>query len=181
MNEAASLDIATLAGGCFWCLEAVFKEIVGVEKVVSGYTGGTTVNPTYEQVSTGKTGHAEAIQVSFDPSRITYREILEIFFSIHDPTTLNRQGVDIGTQYRSAIFYHNEQQKIIAEDLITELNTVHVWKNPLVTQIVPMHTFYSAEDYHQGYFAQHPGQGYCRAVISPKLNRFRQQWSEHVK
>ena len=181
MNEAASLDIATLAGGCFWCLEAVFKEIVGVEKVVSGYTGGATVNPTYEQVSTGKTGHAEAIQVSFDPSRITYREILEIFFSMHDPTTLNRQGVDTGTQYRSAIFYHNEQQRIIAEDLITELNTVHLWKNPVVTQIVPMHTFYSAEDYHQGYFVRHPEQGYCRAVISPKLNKFRQQWSKHLK
>lgn len=181
MNQADSLEVAILAGGCFWCLEAVFKEIAGVEKVVSGYTGGITVNPTYEQVCTGKTGHAEAVQVSFDPSRISYREILEIFFSIHDPTTLNRQGADMGAQYRSVIFYDSEQQKTIAEDLIAELNTAHLWKNPVVTQIVPLHTFYSAEEYHQGYFANHPEQGYCRAVISPKLSKFRQQWSKHLE
>jgi peptide-methionine (S)-S-oxide reductase len=181
MNQADSLEVAILAGGCFWCLEAVFKEIGGVEKIVSGYTGGTTVNPTYEQVCTGKTGHAEAVQVSFDPSRISYREILEIFFSIHDPTTLNRQGADMGAQYRSVIFYDSEQQETIAEDLIAELNTAHLWKNPVVTQIVPLHTFYSAEEYHQGYFANHPEQGYCRAVISPKLSKFRQQWSEHLE
>ena len=180
MNQADSLEVAILAGGCFWCLEAVFKEIAGVEKVVSGYTGGITVNPTYEQVCSGKTGHAEAVQVSFDPSRISYREILEIFFSIHDPATLNRQGGDVGTQYRSVIFYNSEQQKTIAEDLIAELNTAHLWKNPVVTQIVPLHTFYSAEEYHQGYFANHPEQGYCRAVISPKLSKFRQQWSKHL-
>ncbi len=180
MNQADSLEVAILAGGCFWCLEAVFKEIAGVEKIVSGYTGGITVNPTYEQVCTGKTGHAEAVQVSFDPSRISYREILEIFFSIHDPTTLNRQGADMGAQYRSVIFYDSEQQKTIAEDLIAELNTAHLWKNPVVTQIVPLHTFYSAEEYHQGYFANHPEQGYCRAVISPKLSKFRQQWSTHL-
>ena len=181
MNQADSLEVAILAGGCFWCLEAVFKEIAGVEKVVSGYTGGITVNPTYEQVCTGKTGHAEAVQVSFDPSRISYREILEIFFSIHDPATLNRQGEDVGTQYRSVIFYNSEQQKTIAEDLIAELNTAHLWKNPVVTQIVPLHTFYSAEEYHQGYFAQHPEEGYCRAVISPKLKKFRQRWSKHLE
>ncbi|MCK5124455.1 MAG: peptide-methionine (S)-S-oxide reductase MsrA [Dehalococcoidia bacterium] len=181
MNQADSLEVAILAGGCFWCLEAVFKEIAGVEKVVSGYTGGITVNPTYEQVCTGKTGHAEAVQVSFDPSRISYREILEIFFSIHDPATLNRQGGDVGTQYRSVIFYNSEQQKTIAEELIAELNTAHLWKNPVVTQIVPLHTFYSAEEYHQGYFANHPEQGYCRAVISPKLSKFRQQWSKHLE
>ena len=180
MNQADSLEVAILAGGCFWCLEAVFKEIAGVEKVVSGYTGGITVNPTYEQVCTGKTAHAEAVQVSFDPSRISYREILEIFFSIHDPAKLNRQGEDVGTQYRSVIFYNSEQQKTIAEDLIAELNTAHLWKNPVVTQIVPLHTFYSAEEYHQGYFANHPEQGYCRAVISPKLSKFRQQWSTHL-
>ena len=180
MNQADSLEVAILAGGCFWCLEAVFKEIAGVEKVVSGYTGGITVNPTYEQVCTGKTGHAEAVQVNFDPSRISYREILEIFFSIHDPATLNRQGGDVGTQYRSVIFYNSEQQKTIAEDLIAELNTAHLWKNPVVTQIAPLHTFYSAEEYHQGYFANHPEQGYCRAVISPKLSKFRQQWSKHL-
>jgi len=181
MNQAASMEVATLAGGCFWCLEAVFKEIAGVEKVVSGYTGGATVNPAYEQVCSGKTGHAEAVQVSFDASRISYQEILEIFFSIHDPTTLNRQGADVGTQYRSAIFYHSEQQKIIAGELTVKLNTAHLWKNPIVTQIVPLRTFYPAEEYHQGYFAQHPEQGYCRAVISPKLNKFRRQWSKHLK
>ena len=181
MNSPASLEVATLAGGCFWCLEAVFKEIAGVEKVVSGYTGGITVNPTYEQVCTGKTGHAEAVQVSFDPSRISYREILEIFFSIHDPTTLNRQGADMGAQYRSVIFYDSEQQETIAEDLIAELNTAHLWKNPVATQIAPLHIFYSAEEYHQGYFANHPEQGYCRAVISPKLSKFRQQWSKHLE
>jgi peptide-methionine (S)-S-oxide reductase len=181
MNQVTSLEVATLAGGCFWCLEAVFKEIAGIEKVVSGYTGGDTVNPTYEQVCSNRTGHAEAVQVSFDPLRISYREILEIFFSIHDPTTLNRQGADVGTQYRSAIFCHSEQQKTIAEELILKLNAAHLWKNPIVTHIVPLRTFYPAEDYHQGYFAQHPEQGYCRAVISPKLNKFRRQWSKHLK
>jgi peptide-methionine (S)-S-oxide reductase len=181
MNQAASLEVAILAGGCFWCLEAVFREVDGVENVVSGYTGGATVNPTYEQVCSGKTGHAEVVQVSFDPLKISYREILEIFFSIHDPTTLNRQGADVGTQYRSAIFYHSEQQKAIAEELLAELNAAHLWKKPIVTQIVPLHTFYPAEDYHQGYFAQHPEQGYCQMVISPKVSKFRQQWSKHLK
>jgi peptide-methionine (S)-S-oxide reductase len=180
MKQTASLEVATLAGGCFWCIEAVFREVDGVENVVSGYTGGTTANPTYEQVCSGKTGHAEAVQVSFDPFKISYREILEIFFSIHDPTTLNRQGVDVGTQYRSAIFYHTEQQKAIAEELIAELNTARLWKKPIVTQIVPLHTFYPAEDYHQRYFSQHPEQGYCQMVISPKINKFRQQWSKHL-
>jgi peptide-methionine (S)-S-oxide reductase len=181
MNLAASLEVATLAGGCFWCLEAVFREVDGVENIVSGYTGGATVNPTYEQVCSGKTGHAEAVQVRFDPSKISYREILEIFFSIHDPTTLNRQGADVGTQYRSAIFYHSEQQKAIAEELIARLDTAHLWENPVVTQIVPLRTFYPAEDYHQGYFAKHPEQGYCQAVISPKLNKFRQEWVKNLK
>jgi len=133
MKQAASLEVATLAGGCFWCSEAVFREVDGVENVVSGYTGGATVNPTYEQVCSGKTGHAEAVQVRFDPSRISYREILEIFFSIHDPTTLNRQGADVGTQYRSAIFYHSEQQKAIAEELLAGLHTAHLWKKLIVT------------------------------------------------
>lgn len=181
MNRATSLEVATLAGGCFWCLEAVFKEVAGVEKVVSGYTGGAVVNPTYEQVCSGKTEHAEAVQVSFDPSEISYREILQIFFSVHDPTTLNRQGADVGTQYRSAIFYHSKPQETIAMDLISELNTAHLWKDPIITQIAPLHTFYSAEEYHQGYLARHPEQGYCRVVISPKLSKFRQQWSKHLK
>ena len=181
MNQVTSPEVATLAGGCFWCLEAVFREIAGIEKVVTGYTGGTTVNPTYEQVCTGRTGHAEAVQVSFDAFRISYQEILEIFFSIHDPTTLNRQGADVGTQYRSAIFYHSEQQKTIAQELIVKLNAAHLWNDPIATQVVPMGNFYSAEEYHQGYFAQHPEQGYCRAVISPKLNKFRRRWSKYLK
>jgi peptide-methionine (S)-S-oxide reductase len=181
MNQAASLEVATLAGGCFWCIEAVFREVAGVEKVVSGYTGGDAANPTYEQVCSGKTGHAEAVQISFDPLKISYREILKIFFSVHDPTTLNRQGADAGTQYRSAIFYHSEQQKAIAEELIADLNSAHLWKNPIVTQIVPLRAFYLAEDYHQEYFARHSEQGYCQVVISPKLNKFRQQWLKHLK
>ena len=181
MNREASLEVATLAGGCFWCVEAAFKEVAGVEKVVSGYTGGVVIDPTYEQVCSGKTGHAEAVQVSFDPSRVSYREILEIFLSIHDPTTLNRQGADVGTQYRSAIFYHSDQQKAIADDLVAELNTAHLWRDPVVTQIAPLDAFYSAEEYHQGYFAHHPEQGYCRAVISPKLSKFRQRWSKYLK
>ena len=181
MKQATSLESATLAGGCFWCVEAVFKEVIGVENVISGYTGGTTVNPTYEQVCSGKTGHAETVQISFDTSKISYREILEIFFSIHDPTTLNRQGADVGTQYRSAIFYRSEHQKGVAEELIAGLNKAHLWKKPIVTQIVPLHIFYPAEDYHQGYFSQHPEQGYCQMVISPKLSKFRQQWLKRLK
>jgi peptide-methionine (S)-S-oxide reductase len=181
MKRTASLELATLAGGCFWCLEAVFREVEGVENVVSGYAGGTTVEPTYEQVCSGQTGHAEAVQVNFDPLKIAYRQILEIFFSIHDPTTLNRQGADVGTQYRSAIFYRDEQQKAIAEELIAELNNAHIWKKSIVTQVVPLDKFYPAEDYHQGYFARHPEQGYCQAVISPKLSKFRRRWSKHLK
>ncbi len=181
MNQANSQETATLAGGCFWCIEAVFQEINGVENVVSGYTGGTTVNPTYQQVCSDKTGHAEAVQVSFDPSKISYREILEIFFSVHDPTTLNRQGGDAGTQYRSAIFYQSEEQKAVAEQLIGELDKAHLWKKPIVTQILPLDKFYPAEDYHRDYFARHPEQAYCRMVISPKVNKFRKQWAKRLK
>ncbi len=181
MTRNASLEVATLAGGCFWCIEAVFREVEGVENVISGYTGGTTVNPTYQQVCTDKSNHAEAVQVSFDAARISYREILKIFFSAHDPTTLNRQGADVGTQYRSAIFYHNEQQKAIAEELITELNKAHIWKNPIVTQVAPLDKFYPAEDYHQKYFSRHPEQAYCQVVISPKVNKFRKQWAKRLK
>ena len=181
MNQIVSSEVATLAGGCFWCVEAVFREIDGVEHVVSGYTGGTTINPDYEQVCTGKTGHTEAVQVSFNPSKISYREILEIFFFIHDPATLNQRGADVGTQYRSAIFYHSEQQKAVAEKLIEDLDKAHVWKNPIVTQIAPLGKFYPAEDYHQGYFSKNPGQGYCQMVISPKLDKFRQQWTKCLK
>ena len=181
MNQSAPLDIATVAGGCFWCIAAVFREVGGIEHVVSGYTGGTVVNPTYEQVSPGVTGHAEAVQVTFDPMKASYREILEIFFSVHDPTTLNRQGADVGTQYRSAIFYHNEQQKTIAEELIREFNKARLFKQPIVTQIAPLDKFYPAEDYHQEYFSRHPEQAYCQVVISPKLNEFRKQWAEKLE
>ena len=181
MNHGASLEVATLAGGCFWCIEAVFLEVDGVENVVSGYTGGATVNPTYQQVCTGKTGHAEGVQVSFNPSKISYREIVEIFFSIHDPTTLNRQGANVGTQYRSAIFYHNEQQKAVAEELIGKLTKANVWNKPFVTQIVPLDIFYPAEDYHREYFSRHPEQAYCQMVISPKVSKFRKQWIKRLK
>ena len=181
MNQGVLSEVATLAGGCFWCIEAVFREVDGVEGVVSGYTGGTTVDPTYEQVCSDRTGHAEAVQVAFDPAKISYREILGIFFSINDPTTLNRQGADMGTQYRSAIFYHNEQQKVIAEELIGELNKAGLWKKPIVTQIVPLDKFYPAEDYHREYFSLHPEQAYCQMVISPKVNKFRKQWAKRLK
>jgi len=181
MKHAVSLEVATLAGGCFWCIEAVFHEVDGVENVVSGYTGGATVNPTYEQVCTGRTDHAEAVQVSFNPYKISYREILEIFFSVHDPTTLNRQGADVGTQYRSAIFYHNAQQKDVAEELIGELNKAHLWKKPIVTQIIPLDIFYPSEDYHREYFSRHPEQAYCQMVISPKVSKFRKQWAKRLK
>ena len=181
MNDKVSLEVATLAGGCFWCIEAVFREVDGVESVASGYTGGTTANPTYQQVCTGKTGHAEAVQVSFNTSKISYREILEIFFSIHDPTTLNKQGADMGTQYRSVIFYHNNHQKTVAEEVITELDKSHQWQKPIVTQIVPLDKFYPAEDYHQEYLSRHPEQAYCQIVVSPKVNKFRKQWAKRLK
>jgi peptide-methionine (S)-S-oxide reductase len=181
VNQSAPSEVATLAGGCFWCIEAVFREVDGVENLISGYTGGTTVNPTYQQVCNDRTGHAEAVQVTFDPARISYREILEIFFSVHDPTTLNRQGADMGTQYRSAIFYHNEQQKAIAEQLIGELNKAGLWEETIVTQVAPLDKFYPAEDYHREYFSRHPQQAYCQVVISPKVNKFRKQWAKRLK
>jgi peptide-methionine (S)-S-oxide reductase len=181
MTGRPGREVATLAGGCFWCLEAVFREVEGVEDVVSGYTGGTTVNPSYQQVCTDTTGHAEAVQLTFNPDRISYREILQIFFSVHDPTMLDRQGEDVGSQYRSAIFYHNDRQRSVAEGLIRELNEAHLWKKPIVTQVVPLDKFYSAEDYHREYFSRHPEQSYCRAVISPKLSKFRKRWSKRLK
>jgi peptide-methionine (S)-S-oxide reductase len=181
MTGTATSEVATLAGGCFWCIEAVFRGVEGVEKVVPGYTGGTIVNPTYQEVCTDKTGHAEAVQIDFDSGKISYREILEDFFSVHDPTTLNQQGPDKGTQYRSAIFYHNDQQKAIAEQLVGELNRSRMWKTPIVTQIAPLDKFYPAEDYHREYFSQHPEQAYCRTVISPKVAKFRKQWSRRLK
>ena len=179
MTKSAGTEVATLAGGCFWCLEAVFREVNGVE-VISGYTGGTAVNPTYQEVCTDTTGHAEAVQLTFNSSKISYREILQIFFSVHDPTTLNRQGEDVGTQYRSAIFYHNDQQRTTAEASVKELNEAQLWKKPIVTQVVPLDEFYVAEDYHREYFSRHPEQAYCRAVISPKISKFRKQWTRRL-
>jgi len=172
---------ATLAGGCFWCLEAGFDNLQGVTDVVSGYTGGSTVNPTYQQVCTGTTGHAEAVQITFEPAVISFRDLLEIFFSIHDPTTLNRQGADIGTQYRSAIFYHTDEQKKTAEDVIRELTEEKIWDNPIVTEINKYVTFYPAEDYHQEYFAHNPGQGYCQMVVAPKVAKFRKKFADRLK
>lgn len=174
-------ETATLAGGCFWCLEAVYDNLEGVEDVVSGYSGGTVKNPTYNQVVSGATGHAEVVQLKFDPDKISYREILEVFFSIHDPTTLNRQGLDIGSQYRSAIFYHSPEQKAAAEEIIRELEAEKVWKNRIVTEVQPFEAFYPAEEYHQEYYARHPEAGYCQFIIAPKLAKFRQKFREKLK
>ena len=174
-------ELATLAGGCFWCIEAVFVELKGVERVVSGYSGGTVVNPSYRQVCTGTTGHAEAVQITFDPKVISFREILEVFFTVHDPTTRNRQGPDEGPQYRSAIFYHTEAQKAAAEQVIRDLGAARVWRDPIVTEVTPFRAFYKAEDYHQDYFKLHGEQPYCRAIISPKVAKFRTRYREKLK
>ena len=176
-----NLQTATLAGGCFWCLEAVYDEIKGVHSVESGYAGGHMDNPTYRAVCNGDTGHAEVIQVHFDPNVVSYRDLLNVFFAIHDPTTLNRQGADVGTQYRSAIFYHDDEQKRIAEELIKELNTQEIWDRPIVTQVEKLDKFYMAEDYHQEYFAKNPYQPYCMAVVAPKVSKFRKHFLELLK
>lgn len=176
-----SKEIATLGGGCFWCLEAVFEQLNGVERVESGYAGGSVANPTYQQVCGGGTGHAEVVQITFDPAVLPFGELLDVFFAIHDPTTLNRQGTDAGTQYRSAIFYHSTEQKRLAEVKIAELNAAGDWGAPFVTQVTPFETFYRAEDYHLGYFRQNPEQGYCRAVVAPKLAKFRAHFAEKLK
>jgi peptide-methionine (S)-S-oxide reductase len=169
------LDIATLGGGCFWCLEAVYQQLKGVHAVESGYTGGQVSDPTYEQVCTGTTGHAEVVRVSFDPDIVSYREILEIFFTIHDPTTLNRQGNDAGTQYRSVIYFHSPEQREIARHVIAEM--ANVWDAPLVTELSPAEIYYKAEEYHQNYFRQNPLQGYCAFVVAPKVAKFRQTFA----
>jgi peptide-methionine (S)-S-oxide reductase len=166
-------EIATLAGGCFWCLEAVFEQVKGVTGVISGYTGGQVENPVYEAVCGGKTGHAEVVQISFSPEEVTFAELLEVFFTIHDPTTLNRQGNDVGTQYRSAIFYHNETQCKEAQTKIAELNQKKIWSAPVVTEVIEAPVFYPAEAYHQHYFVNHPEQGYCQFVVAPKVEKFR--------
>ena len=174
-------ELATLAGGCFWCLEAVFDELKGVEKVQSGYAGGTRANPTYEEVCTGATGHAEVVQVTFDSDVISYRDLLDVFFTIHDPTTLDRQGNDVGTQYRSAVFYHDSEQKAAAEQTIKELEAAHTWDDPVVTRIEPLKAFFPAEDYHRDYFERNPNQGYCRVVIAPKVAKARKLFLEKLK
>lgn len=174
-------EVATLAGGCFWCLEAVYDDLKGVQDVVSGYSGGHVPDPSYHQVTTGTTGHAEVVQVTFDPAQISFKEILEVFFSIHDPTTLNRQGADIGPQYRSAIFYHTPEQERTARQVIGELEAAGVWGNPIVTEVTPFSAFYTAEDYHQEYFARNPRQPYCQVVIAPKVAKFRKQHLERLK
>jgi peptide-methionine (S)-S-oxide reductase len=176
-----NLMTATLAGGCFWCLEAVFDQVKGVHAVESGYAGGQMKNPSYREVCNGNTGHAEVIQVHYDPNVVSYHDLLNVFFGIHDPTTLNRQGADVGTQYRSAIFYHNEEQKNIAENVIKSLETQTIFDNPIVTEVVPLDTFYIAEDYHQEYFARNPYQPYCMAVVSPKVSKFRKHYQELLK
>jgi len=178
---AINMEIATLANGCFWCTEAIFQQLKGVEKVTSGYTGGNLKNPTYKEICTGNTGHAEGIQIEFDSNIISYQEILDVFFSTHDPTTLNRQGYDTGTQYRSAIFYHSETQKEIAEAFITALTNAHVFDNPIVTEITPLSVFYKAENYHQNYYNNNKSQGYCQAVINPKLAKFIEKYQSKLK
>lgn len=176
-----NLQTATLAGGCFWCLEAVFDEVKGVQGVESGYAGGHVDNPSYRAVCNGDTGHAEVVQVHFDPSIVSYRDLLNVFFAIHDPTTLNRQGADVGTQYRSAIFYHDEEQKKVAEELIKDLNTQKIWDRPIVTQVEKLDKFFMAEDYHQEYFVRNQYQPYCMAVVAPKVSKFRKHFLELLK
>jgi peptide-methionine (S)-S-oxide reductase len=180
-NESKNLEIATLAAGCFWCTEAAFSIIRGVERIEPGYTGGSVPNPSYEQVSTGTTGHVEAAQIFFDPNVISYKEILEIYFTMHDPTSLNRQGADVGTQYRSAIFYHSPEQKNTAEKLIDELNKEGIWNKPIVTEVVPLKTFYKAETYHKDYYKKHPKEPYCQVVIAPKIAKLQQRFFDKIK
>jgi len=174
-------ETATLAGGCFWCLEAAFQQLKGVSSVTSGYTGGTVPNPTYEAVCTGRTGHAEVTQVEFDPAVISYRDLLDVFFTIHDPTTLNQQGADVGTQYRSAIFYQSPEQERVARETIAQLDAQHVWDDPIVTEVVPLAAFYPAEQYHRDYYNRNQNQPYCRAVIAPKVAKLRKHFLEKLK
>jgi peptide-methionine (S)-S-oxide reductase len=177
----AKTEMATLGGGCFWCVEAAFNQIVGVQSAISGYAGGSRPDPTYEQVCGGDTGHAEVVQVTFDPAKLSYREALELFFSVHDPTTMNRQGADEGTQYRSVIFTHSPAQEETARALIVELEKEKVWDDPIVTEVKPAPPFYPAEDYHQRYYERNPYAGYCQAVIRPKLAKFRKAWTAKLK
>jgi peptide-methionine (S)-S-oxide reductase len=174
-------EVATLGGGCFWCLEAVFDDLRGVEDVVSGYSGGKVRDPSYDAVCSGTTGHAEVVQVTFDPAVVSFREILQVFFTIHDPTTLNRQGADVGTQYRSAVFFHSPEQERTAREVIAELEAEGVWDDPIVTQVVPFSEFFAAEGYHQEYFRRNPRQPYCQVVVAPKVSKFRKQYLQQLK
>jgi peptide-methionine (S)-S-oxide reductase len=180
-SVSKALEVATFAAGCFWCTEAVFDQLKGVVKVDSGYSGGNVPDPSYEQVCTGDTGHAESIEITFDPSIISFKDLLHIFFTTHDPTTYNRQGADVGTQYRSAVFYHNSEQEKVARQVIQEFNDQRVWKKPIVTEVVPYAEFYKAEDYHQEYYAKNSRQPYCRVVIEPKIAKLREHYRELLK
>jgi peptide-methionine (S)-S-oxide reductase len=181
IKDMSNSETATLAAGCFWCIEAVFDDLNGVEDVVSGYAGGHTENPTYRQVCDGDTGHAEVAQIKFDPTVISFKEILQVFFAVHDPTTLNRQGNDVGNQYRSAIFYHNDEQKRVAKEVIKEVTDEGVYDDPIVTEVVPLEKFWQAEDYHQEYFLNNPNQPYCVAVVAPKVAKFRRKFVDRLK
>lgn len=174
------IETATLGGGCFWCLEPVFRDLVGVEDVAVGYAGGTVPNPSYKLVCTGTTGHAEVVQVQFLPDQISFRELLEVFFTVHDPTTPNRQGPDAGPQYRSIILFHDEAQRATAREVMAEIEEAGLWEKPLVTELEPLQAFYRAEDYHQRYYEKNPNQGYCRAIIAPKLKKFRKRWQSKL-
>jgi peptide-methionine (S)-S-oxide reductase len=180
-SNGAGREVATLGGGCFWCLEPIFEELRGVEKVVPGYAGGQVVNPSYQQVCSGTTGHAEVVQVEFDPRAVSFRDILRVFFTIHDPTTKNRQGADVGPQYRSAILYHSPEQRQAAEEVIGEVNASRVWPAPVVTEVAPLDVFYPAEEYHHRYYERNPYQGYCQVVIAPKVAKFRRKYLEQLK
>src|SRR2546429_9807205 len=180
-DRSRTRESATIAGGCFWCLQPLFQDLRGVEKVEVGYSGGHLANPSYEAVCTDTTGHAEAVQITFDPQTIPFVDILRIFFSVHDPTTLNRQGADVGTQYRSAIFTHSPEQEKTAKQVIAEVNEAEIWRHPIVTEAGPLATFSRAEDYHQDYFRKTPTAGYCRAVVAPKVVKFRKQFAERLK
>ena len=181
MTAQPARELATLGGGCFWCLEAVLKDLKGVERVVSGYAGGHVDNPTYEQVCGGRTGHAEVVQIAYDPDVISYRDLLDVFFTIHDPTTKDRQGADVGPQYRSIILHHGPEQKAEAEQAIADLEAKRVWPAPIVTELTPLEKFYPGEDYHQDYFEQNPRQRYCQIIIAPKVAKFRKEYLAKLK
>lgn len=181
MSAGNGLQQATLGGGCFWCLEAVYDELRGVTDVVSGYAGGHDPQPTYNAVCSGRTGHAEVVQLTFDPAEVSYEDLLDVFFTIHDPTTLNRQGADVGTQYRSAIYTHNDSQRTAAEKVIERVTAEGLWNGPIVTEVAPLDVFYPAEDYHQEYFTNNPGAGYCRVVVAPKVAKFRKKYFDRLK